>query len=120
MIHHLTAGYRVSTYRDIETEDMELHEPVETTVFRAVEEEEKGEGSSRDSRTSLWPVFGKLLPRMEIVFLCQMVIIYAVIAVALFNLTGGNGEGQDGKIWIALLSSCLGYMLPNPKLETRH
>jgi hypothetical protein len=69
------------------------------------------------TRTSVWNVFGKLVPRLEIVFLTQMVIIYVVIVVALVNLSRNQGDGQAGKVWIALLSSCLGYMLPNPKLE---
>ena len=67
------------------------------------------------NRTSLWPVCGKLMPRPEIVFISQMLVIYVVIVVSLFNLT--SGDDKDGKLWIALLSSCLGYMLPNPKLE---
>jgi hypothetical protein len=53
---------------------------------------------------------------MEIVFICQMVAIYAVNAVSLFNLTRGN---DDDKLWIALLSSFLGFLLPNPKVEPR-
>ena len=61
--------------------------------------------------------FGKILPRPEIVFVCQMVVIYSVIAVSLFNLTRGDADAPEGKVWIALMSSCLGYMLPNPKLH---
>jgi hypothetical protein len=67
----------------------------------------------RHHRASFW----SQLPRPELVFICQMVIIYVVIGVSLFNLTSGSRDTQDGKLWIALLSSCLGYLLPNPKLE---
>lgn len=66
-------------------------------------------------RTSAWAFFGKLVPRLEIVFICQMIAIYVVIGVSLFNLTRVNPDAPNGKFWIALLSSCLGYMLPNPK-----
>lgn len=69
----------------------------------------EGEGFSR------W--FGKLLPPPGVVFICQMLIIYVVIGVSLFNLTRGGGDEHEGKLWIVLLSSCLGYMLPNPKLK---
>ena len=63
--------------------------------------------------------FGKMLPRPEIVFACQMVVIYIIIGVSLFNLTIGTGDAAEGKLWVAFLSSCLGYILPNPKLENR-
>lgn len=64
----------------------------------------------------MWPFFGKLLPRLEIVFFCQMLGIYMVIIMSLVNLTRAAKE-DDTKLWIALLSSCLGYLLPNPKLN---
>jgi hypothetical protein len=84
----------------------------ESSILRR-KEEQKEEVSVR---SSLWSFFGKLLPRMEIVFIDQIVAVYAVIAVSLFNLTRGN---NDDKLWIALLNSCLGYILPNPKVEPR-
>jgi hypothetical protein len=59
----------------------------------------------------------KFLPRPDLVFVCQMVLIYIVIGVCLFNLTRGGGNDQEGKL--SYLSSCLGYMLPNPKLTLR-
>jgi hypothetical protein len=71
----------------------------------------------RSQRVSTW--IGKFLPRPDLVFACQMVLIYIVIGVSLFNLTRGGGNEQEGKLWTALLSSCLGYMLPNPKLTFR-
>jgi hypothetical protein len=72
--------------------------------------------TTSSSSVSLW--FGKLLPRPEVVFISQMLVIYVVIGVSLFNLTrGGTGDAQEGNLWIALLSSCLGYILPNPKVE---
>lgn len=40
-----------------------------------------------------------------------MIAIYSVISVSLFNLTTGDAETPDGKLWIALLSSFLGCML---------
>lgn len=86
---------------------MEAETVTETTSF----EEKLGTGL----KTSLW--FGKLLPRPDLVFICQMVVIYVVIGVSLFNLT--QGTEREGKLWTVLLSSCLGYMLPNPKIEPR-
>ena len=61
-----------------------------------------------------WHLFGTECPKEEIVFLCQVVILYTVIVVSIYNLTVGHG---DSTLWIALLSSSLGYLLPNPSMK---
>lgn len=71
---------------------------------------------TNNRRSHLWDVFGKSVPRAEIVFVCQMIVIYVVIGVSLFSLTRGN-DPADNQLWIALLSSCLGYLLPNPRID---
>ena len=55
-----------------------------------------------------WHLFGAECPKEEIVFL------YTVIVVSIYNLTVGHG---DSTLWTALLSSSLGYLLPNPSLK---
>ena len=70
--------------------------------------------------TRLWNMFGRRVPRSEIVFFCQTVIIYIVVVTSLVNITLQNGPVN---LWIALLGSGLGYLLPHPsidKSETRH
>ena len=67
-------------------------------------------------KSHLWDVFGKRVPRSEIVFVCQLLVIYVVISVSLFSLTRGN-DPADNQLWSALLSSCLGYLLPNPRID---
>ena len=62
----------------------------------------------------LWRVMGRRVPKQEIVFACQMVVILTVVVASLYNLTRG---GSRSELWTALLSSCLGYMLPNPKIK---
>ena len=47
-------------------------------------------------------------------FLCQVVVLYMVIVVSIYNLTVGHG---DSTLWTALLSSSLGYLLPNPSMK---
>ena len=82
-----------------------------------VEEEEEIAELRRDQRTSRsWNVFGKPLPQSEIVFFAQIILIYAVVGVSLFNLSRGHGDSQ---LWTALLSSCLGYLLPNPSMNKK-
>lgn len=84
-------------------------------------EEDKVDNSLHDKVTTrrrptrVWNWFGRRVPRGEIVFFCQMVIIYAVVSVALFNLTR---DREPDKLWVALLGSCLGYVLPNPSIDS--
>lgn len=72
------------------------------------------EVTRRKRKSVLWRFFGRGVPRSEIVFLCQMVLIYVVVGVSLFNLTRGHGTDN---LWVALLGSCLGYVLPNPSID---
>ena len=67
------------------------------------------------NRRSIWDIFGRRVPRNEIVFFCQMILIYVVVGVSLFNLSRGHGTDN---LWVALLGSCLGYVLPNPSIES--
>ncbi len=61
-----------------------------------------------------WKVCGSDVPRSEIVFFSQVIIIYVVVCLCLFNLTTNRG---DSNLWSALLSGCLGYLLPNPTIK---
>lgn len=63
-----------------------------------------------------WFMFGTRVPRSEIVFFCQVIIVYTVIVTSIYNLTTGH---KDGQLWTALLSSSLGYLLPNPTIKNR-
>ena len=70
-----------------------------------------------DERSSkVWDIFGTTFPRSEIVFLCQMMLIYTITRVALINLSRGI---DPSNLWVALLSSCLGYVLPNPTITSK-
>ena len=71
-------------------------------------EEVKSQESKR------WKVCGSDVPRSEIVFFSQVIIIYVVVCLCLFNLTTNRG---DSNLWSALLSGCLGYLLPNPIIK---
>lgn len=48
------------------------------------------------------------------VFIAQVLLVYVVVIVSLYNLTR-YPDSSDGKLWTALLSSGLGLLLPNPK-----
>ena len=44
-------------------------------------------------------------------FAAQVLAVYVVIAISLYNLTRGSTEKD---LWISLLSSSVGYLLPSP------
>ena len=80
--------------------------PLEDTVKDTVED--TGSTSKR------WVLFGSSCPKAEIVFFCQVVVLYTVIVVSIYKLTKTDGNSN---LWTTLLSSCLGYLLPNPTLQ---
>ena len=65
---------------------------------------------------SQWKIFGRTIPKNEVIFICQVVILYIVIITCIVNLSLGNG---DSNLWTALLSSSMGIMLPAPTLSKR-
>ena len=79
-----------------------------------MDELRKGPNGEAASSTSRWHFFGREFPRSEVVFVCQILLIYIVVCVSVYNLTVGTG---NDKLWITFLSSCIGYTLPNPKIK---
>ena len=65
-----------------------------------------------------WKVMGKMFPRSEVRFFAQIVILYIVIFTCLGNLTVGKGDLNS--LWISLLCSCVGYLLPSPYISKKH
>ena len=61
-----------------------------------------------------WHLLGTRVPQAEIVYFCQMIIVYVIIITSIVNLSLQNGSSE---LWISLLSSCIGYALPSPKLK---
>ena len=61
-----------------------------------------------------WIVFGKHIPKLEVVCMSQIIILYIVIITSVVNLSIQNG---DPTLWSTLLGSCLGYTLPNPSIK---
>ena len=89
---------------------MSAESEVDTTGVVAAEEDDEVDAKATDS----WHIFGRECPKEEIVFLCQVIILYTVIVVSIYNLTVAH---DDSTLWTALLSSSLGYLLPNPSLK---
>jgi len=58
-----------------------------------------------------WPVLGKQRPEKCVVFFVQVALIFVVVIASIVNLALKTG---DDKLWIVLLSSSIGYLLPSP------
>lgn len=61
-----------------------------------------------------WRLFGSKVPKAEIVYICQIVIVYIIIITSIVNLSLSNGNPE---LWISLLCSAIGYALPSPSLS---
>ena len=59
-------------------------------------------------------MFGSDVPKEEIVFFTQVILIYVIAITSIVNLTM---EAKHETLWTSLLSASLGYMLPAPPLN---
>ncbi len=73
--------------------------------------------SESSSTVSRWKCFGQNFPRNEVVYFSQIFIIYIVTITCLANLSFNIGPRD---LWIALLASCLGYILPQPSISKKN
>lgn len=90
-------------------ETNEPHQPErEAFIYEPRSDEENRSNSER------WHLLGARIPKAEIVYFCQMIIVYVIIITSIVNLSLQNGSTE---LWISLLSSCIGYALPSPKLK---
>ena len=66
------------------------------------------------SDRDVWNVFGYHIPKLELVYLSQVIALYIIIITCLVNLSIQNGSSE---LWCTLLSASIGYLLPNPSLK---
>ena len=62
-------------------------------------------------------LFGEKVAKNKVTFTAQLIAIFIVIVLSGVNLTLGGGSSGDSSLWVALLSSALGYVLPSPVLK---
>ena len=72
--------------------------------------------ASMSSHGGRWNVCGSDVPKEEIVFFTQVILIYIIAITSIVNLTI---KATNDTLWTSLLSASLGYMLPAPQLNTR-
>lgn len=56
------------------------------------------------------------IPRSEVAFFSQIIIIFMIIVVSLYKLCYEELSCEEKPIWVSILSSAVGYLLPNPQL----
>jgi positive regulator of sigma E activity len=62
-----------------------------------------------------WRVGSHDVSKSLIVYLCQILIIYVIVIVSLYNIT--FHYEKDLNLWVGLLCSAVGYLLPAPALN---
>ena len=64
-----------------------------------------------------WSICRNLVPKEEIIYFTQVILIYAIVISCVVNLSFGST--RHDVLWSSLLSGSLGYLLPSPKLESK-
>ncbi len=90
--------------------------PLKTIYGRKFEmaSNELSQENSSNSHTDELSLFGRTEPHSRLAFVSQTVILLIVIIASIVNISLGVG---DEKIWITLLSTSLGVVLPNPSVK---
>ena len=75
------------------------------------------EYDSNESERSAWKFCNNInLPRSEVVFFVQMFVIFSLMTLCIIKLAFSSSTCEETSVWISILSSLVGYILPNPRL----
>lgn len=66
----------------------------------------------------MWSTVCGKIPKEEIVYFSQILIIFCVVVTCLVNLS--INQGDKDSLWASLLSASVGYLLPNPKIKKKN
>lgn len=69
-----------------------------------------------------WRCCGESFPREEIVYFCQIFMLYSVIIIGLVNLMmwWQTEDSAWREFWISTVSGGVGYLLPQPRISEHH
>ena len=56
------------------------------------------------------------LPRSEVVFVAQMVVILILLTFPILKLSFTKLSCEETSVWFSILSGLVGYVLPNPRI----
>ena len=57
-----------------------------------------------------------ILPRSEVVFVAQMVVIIILLTFCILKLSVTKLSCKETSVWFSILSGLVGYVLPNPRI----
>ena len=63
-----------------------------------------------------WRICNKEIPKSEIIYFTQVLLIYIVVLACVINL---SFRDCDQPLWSSLLSGSLGYLLPAPAIKRK-
>ncbi len=71
-----------------------------------------------DSNTSSkLTVLREVIQKSDSLYISQIILVYIIVIASICNLSLGT---EQRELWIALLGSSLGYILPNPSSKSHH
>lgn len=70
--------------------------------------------STESASNTKWLVCQRKIPKEEVIYFAQVILIYVVVLACIVNIS--IGDDVNHTLWSSLLSGCLGYMLPNPTI----
>lgn len=65
---------------------------------------------------SNWQICNREVPRSEVVFVTQFFFIFLLLTLCIAKLAFYQLTCEESAIWVSILSSLIGYILPNPSL----
>ena len=87
-----------------------VDEPDATLVTEFVYNEKNSEKKS-------WKFCNNVtLPRSEVVFVAQMVVILILLTFCILKLSFTKLSCEETSVWFSILSGLVGYVLPNPRI----
>lgn len=70
--------------------------------------------SVQPAAVSDWSWCGTRVPKNQVTYLTQVVLVFCIIAVSLSQIIM---QSSDRELWLVLLSTSIGYVLPSPRLR---
>lgn len=70
--------------------------------------------SVQPAAVSDWSWCGTRVPKNQVTYLTQVVLVFGIIAVSLSQIIL---QSSDRELWLVLLSTSIGYVLPSPRLR---
>ena len=111
----------VDTYTSTEDiGDSQLDIRINGIIDKKMKENDSNSNSfSNKSKNKMWVFFGSKVPRDQVVYLMQMLCSLIALVTSVINLSL-QGEDQNRTVWIAIMSSIIGYLLPAPGMKNKN